>query len=74
MGRSMARPSTRSMGRATQADSPATSKLQEQLGSASVSTVLFFSGLLVLGQAFVLRERAEMQSGMTWSDIFPTEP
>ena len=26
MGRSMARPSTRSMGRATQADSPATSK------------------------------------------------
>ena len=55
-------------------DKPATTKMQEQLGSAGCGTVLFLSGLISLGLAFALRVRADMQAGMTWSDIFPTGP
>ena len=53
---------------------PATTRLQEQLGSAGCGAVLFLSGLVSLGLAFTLRVRADMQAGMTWSDIFPTGP
>ena len=60
--------------RTAQPDKPSTSKLQEQLGSAGCGTVLFLSGLVSLGLAFALRVRADMQTGMTWSDIFPTGP
>lgn len=74
IGRGMARAPLQRQGRATQPDSPTTNKLQEQLGSAGLSAVLFFAGLLVLGLAFALRVRADMQTGMTWSDIFPTSP
>ena len=55
-------------------DGPTTTKLQEQLGSAGCGTVLFLSGLVSLGLAFALRVRADMQTGKTWSDIFPTGP
>lgn len=74
MGRGMARPSPQPQGRATQPDSSSPSKLQAQLGSAGCGTVLFLSGLASLGLAFTLRVRADMQAGMTWSDIFPTGP
>jgi hypothetical protein len=49
-------------------------KLQARFQGAGCSTVLFLSGLISLGLAFVLRVRADMQTGMTWSDIFPTQP
>jgi hypothetical protein len=49
-------------------------KLQARLQSAGCGTVLFLSGLISLGLAFALRVRADMQTGKTWSDIFPTGP
>ena len=56
------------------ADTPPRGKLQTQLGNVGCGTILFLSGLISLGLAFVLRVRADMQSGMTWSDIFPIGP
>jgi hypothetical protein len=55
-------------------NAPARGRLQAQLQGAGCSTVLFLSGLISLGLAFALRVRADMQTGMTWSDIFPTQP
>jgi hypothetical protein len=53
---------------------PAPESLRARLQGAGCSTVLFLSGLISLGLAFALRVRADMQAGMTWSDIFPTGP
>jgi hypothetical protein len=55
-------------------EASAQAELLERLQNAGCSTVLFFSGLISLGLAFALRVRADMQAGMTWSDIFPTGP
>ena len=60
--------------RSSPGDAPTMGKLQAHLGSAGCGTVLFLSGLVSLGLAFALRVRADMQAGMTWSDIFPTGP
>jgi hypothetical protein len=71
MGRTALRPEAEP----PRGDAPSRSnKLQVQLGSAGCGTVLFLSGLVTLALAFVLRVRADMQTGMTWSDIFPTGP
>ena len=48
------------------------SEWTERLLNVGCGTVLFLSGLIALGLAFALRVRADMQTGMTWSDIFPT--
>jgi hypothetical protein len=77
-----ARPGIRPMGRTTpppsaqarEGDTAPGGRLQAQLGTAGCGTVLFLSGLVALGLAFVLRVRADMQAGMTWSDIFPMQP
>jgi hypothetical protein len=53
---------------------PARGKLHAQVSGAGCATNLFLSGLLTLGLAFVLRVRADMQTGMTWNDIFPIGP
>jgi hypothetical protein len=70
MGRAALAPRPRS----SPGDAPTMGKLQAHLGSAGCGTVLFLSGLVSLGLAFALRVRADMQAGMTWSDIFPTGP
>jgi hypothetical protein len=57
-----------------QGDPTAGERLQARFQSAGCGTVLLLSGLISLGLAFVLRVRADMQSGLTWSDIFPTQP
>jgi hypothetical protein len=62
------------MARKPGADAPATRKLPTHLGSAGCGTILLLSGLVSLALAFTLRVRADMQAGMTWSDIFPTAP
>ena len=49
-------------------------KLMERISSVGCGTVLFLSGLVLLVLAFVLRVRADMQTGLTWGDIFPTGP
>jgi hypothetical protein len=48
--------------------------LKTQVNRIGCGTVLFLSGLLPLGLAFVLRIQADMQSGKTWNEIFPTVP
>ena len=55
-------------------DAPARGRLQARLQGAGCSTVLFLSGLISLGLAFALRVRADLQTGKTWSDIFPIGP
>jgi len=70
----MTRMAPQPTGPTQRSEGPATEKLREQLGTAGCGTVLFLSGLVSLGLAFVLRVRADMQSGLTWSDIFPTGP
>jgi hypothetical protein len=35
---------------------------------------MFLSSLIPLVLAFILRVQADMQSGKTWSDIFPALP
>ena len=49
-------------------------KLMERISNVGCGTLFFLSGLAVLALAFVLRVRADMQTGMTWSDLFPTGP
>ena len=49
-------------------------KLVERMSNIGCGTLFFLSGLAVLALAFVLRVRADMQAGMTWSDLFPTGP
>jgi hypothetical protein len=44
------------------------------MSNIGCGTLFFLSGLAVLALAFVLRVRADMQTGMTWSDLFPTGP
>jgi hypothetical protein len=66
------RPQTKT--REPSGDAHARASLQDKLGGAGCGTVLFLSGLVSLGLAFVLRVRADMQAGMTWSDIFPIGP
>lgn len=63
-----------SPGEPRRARSAAGEKWQARLQSAGCGTVLFLSGLISLGLAFALRVRADMRTGMTWSDIFPTGP
>ena len=53
---------------------PLASRLQEQIGRFGCGTVIFLSSLLPLALAFALRVQADMQSGKTWNDIFPTMP
>jgi hypothetical protein len=55
-------------------DSTMTERLKTQVDRTGCGTVLFLSGLLPLGLAFVLRIQADMQSGKTWNEIFPTVP
>ena len=50
------------------------STAQTQIGRFGCGTVLFLASLIPLGLAFILRVRADMQSGMTWNDIFPGLP
>ena len=53
---------------------PLAPRLQEQIGRFGCGTVIFLSSLLPLALAFALRVQADMQSGKTWDDIFPTMP
>jgi hypothetical protein len=63
-----------STGASSRGKAPAPEGLQARLQRTGCSTVLFLSGLIALVLAFVLRVRADMQAGLTWSDIFPTGP
>jgi hypothetical protein len=54
--------------------SPLVETAQAQVGRFGCGTVLFLSSLIPLGLAFILRVQADMQSGKTWSDIFPDIP
>ena len=47
---------------------------QAQVGRFGCGTVMFLSSLIPLGLAFILRVQADMQTGKTWSDIFPAVP
>jgi len=38
---------------------------------AGCGFVLFLSSIIPLGLAFILRVRADLRAGMTWSDLFP---
>jgi hypothetical protein len=49
-------------------------KPSPNLDMAGCGTALFFSGLIVLALALVLRVHADMQTGKTLSDIFPSGP
>ena len=53
---------------------PLAARFQEQMGRFGCGTVIFLSSLLLLALAFALRVQADMQSGKTWNDIFPTMP
>jgi hypothetical protein len=53
---------------------PWPARLQEQLERLGCGTVLFFSSLLPLALAFFIRLQADLQTGKTWNDIFPTMP
>jgi hypothetical protein len=53
---------------------PLRARFREQIERLGCGTVLFFSSLLPLALAFALRLQADMQSGKTWNDIFPTMP
>jgi hypothetical protein len=64
------RPSTSS----PQAVHPWVGRIRGQIERSGCGTVLFFSSLLPLALAFALRLQADMQSGKTWSDIFPPVP
>jgi hypothetical protein len=54
--------------------SSARGKLNARLDMAGCGTALFLSGLITLSLALVLRVRADMQTGKTLSDIFPSGP
>jgi hypothetical protein len=53
---------------------PLTVRFQEQLDRLGCGTVLFFSSLLPLALAFFIRVQADLRTGKTWNDIFPTMP
>ena len=53
---------------------PLAARFQERFERSGCGTVLFLSSLLPLALAFVLRLQADLQSGKTWGDIFPTMP
>lgn len=53
---------------------PLADRFQEQIERSGCGTILFFSSLLPLALAFVLRLQADLQSGKTWNDIFPKMP
>ena len=53
---------------------PLVVRFQEQFERSGCGTILFLSSLMPLVLAFVLRLQADMQSGKTWNDIFPTMP
>ena len=63
-----------STGEESPAAHPLVGAAQAQMGRFGCGTVLFLSSLIPLGLAFVLRVQADMQSGKTWSDIFPALP
>ena len=69
------RPAMRAPGMgAPRATHPWMERFQGQIERSGCSTVLFFSSLLPLALAFVLRLQADMQAGKTWNDIFPKMP
>jgi hypothetical protein len=53
---------------------PLADRLKGQVQRSGCGTVLFLSSLLPLALAFVLRVQADMRSGKTWNDIFPSMP
>ena len=59
---------------AQQQASPIVARVQEQLGRAGCSFVLFLSSLMPLALAFVIRLRADLRSGLTWQELFPPFP
>jgi len=54
--------------------SPTRGKLLSNLETVGCGTALFLSGLITLALALVLRVHADMQTGKTLSDIFPSGP
>ena len=50
---------------------PVVDHVQAQLQRAGCGFVLFLSSIIPLGLAFILRVRADLRTGMTWSDLFP---
>jgi hypothetical protein len=48
--------------------------LRQRVERAGCGLILFLSSLLPLALAFFLRLQADLQSGKTWDDIFPTLP
>jgi hypothetical protein len=57
-----------------EAAQPLVARLKGQIERCGCGTVLFLSSLVPLALAFALRVQADMQSGKTWSDIFPSMP
>jgi hypothetical protein len=53
---------------------PFADSLQTQVDRLGCGFVLIVSSLIPLGIAFALRVRADMEAGLTWSDIFPPLP
>jgi len=53
---------------------PLVARLKGQIERCGCGTVLFLSSLVPLALAFALRIQADMRSGKTWSDIFPSMP
>jgi hypothetical protein len=48
--------------------------LRRRIERAGCGLTLFLSSILPLALAFFLRLQADLQSGKTWEDIFPTLP
>ncbi|MBL7200891.1 MAG: hypothetical protein ISS56_12140 [Anaerolineae bacterium] len=53
---------------------PVAGTLQAQVERSGCGFVLLVSSVVPLGLAFALRLQADLQSGKTWSDIFPPMP
>lgn len=53
---------------------PLVGAAQTHIRRFGCGTVMFLSSLIPLVLAFILRVQADMQTGKTWSDIFPAVP
>ena len=58
----------------SEAAHPLMDRFKGQIGRSGCGTVLFLSSLVPLALAFALRLQADMRSGKSWSDIFPSMP
>jgi hypothetical protein len=58
----------------TLSNRPAAAQMQSKLQQSGLGFTLFLSSVIPLGLAFFLRARADLASGMTWSDILPPMP